>query len=85
MDYRIGGGKMTDLSLVPVFSMEHTGVCEVISRGGQWRKKSQKFEERKECMKCIVMSEKVRLLEDKVGCEIYLLSIHLFFCHALIQ
>ena len=36
-------------------------------------------------MKCIVMSEKVRLLEDKVGCEIYLLSIHLFFCHALIQ
>ena len=23
MDYTIGGGKMTDLSLVPVFSMEH--------------------------------------------------------------
>lgn len=36
-------------------------------------------------MKFIVMSEKVSLLEDKVGCEIYLLSIHLFLCHALIQ
>lgn len=31
LDYRIGGGEMTDLSLVPVFSVEH-----VVRSSGGW-------------------------------------------------
>lgn len=74
---------MTELVLAPVFSMKH--VVRSSGEGDSGGKKYQKLEERKEGMKFIVMSEKVSLLEDKVGCGIYLLSVHLFFCHALIQ
>lgn len=61
MNYRFGGGKMTEYGFSSYILMKRV---MVIRERTVWRKKCHKLEEKKEDIKFIVMSEKVNILED---------------------